>query len=186
MRIVPHHSPMHLRLDWKTFVTREWTMPRPDRDLTITNKTDVICQERFSYNQIVSCIPGKKPDGWVPIPGKPMFSGHLPQYELQDNGSGKAYRSIVHLRRDKILSFLRVARWEWIDSVLVTRYEDLLEHGTASMLKTISKRTGLVPNCDASPRQKKGQRALEKDFVRWMKKNVDWKVEELIGYQQPR
>ena len=167
-------------------------MPRSDRDLSLIREMpdgeaglgQYNCQERFNFSQIVSCIPGRKPEGWSPVPSKPMFSGHQPQYELRNDGSGEPYTSIVELRSDKIINFLGVAEWHWIDAVLSMQYEDLLKQGTEILIKEIQRRTGVEPRFLPTPPQTRMTRTLNYEFATWMKKHVNWDVEALIGYDK--
>ena len=63
MRGVPHHSSNHLNLNWKDFVTKEWTMPRLKRDLEIEDKETVVCSiPGFKYHEINSCMKGTRAD----------------------------------------------------------------------------------------------------------------------------
>jgi len=104
MRKVPHHAPLHYKLEWEQFVKTPWTMPRLPSDLeerkTQKNAKDVECQEYFHYDQIISCREKPYPEGYfnktVPM------SGDKPQYELRNDGSGRPYASILEMRSDKI------------------------------------------------------------------------------------
>ena len=62
MRLRPHNMPMHMNQDWYTFVTTAWTMPQPDRDLNMSNKTGSVCQSDFEYHQVISCVKGTVPN----------------------------------------------------------------------------------------------------------------------------
>ena len=184
MRRVPHHSPLHLNLEWQEFVTKPWTMPRPERDLKYQNETGPVCQQQFHYNEIISCVPGEKPEGWVPEKGVTFFSGHQPQYELKVDGSGEPYASIIDLRRDKILNFVSVAEWDWVSKVMIIRYEDLLQKGTADFVRQIEEITGVKATCPGTLPQDRAQRELDSDYIQWMNANVDWEVEGMIGYSK--
>eukprot|EP00586_Coscinodiscus_wailesii_P014063 CAMPEP_0172505320 /NCGR_PEP_ID=MMETSP1066-20121228/185476_1 /TAXON_ID=671091 /ORGANISM="Coscinodiscus wailesii, Strain CCMP2513" /LENGTH=208 /DNA_ID=CAMNT_0013281885 /DNA_START=65 /DNA_END=687 /DNA_ORIENTATION=- len=100
----PHHAPNHFHLDWKKFVNKPWTMPRVGSDLNIPKTEGLICQEKFRYNEVVSCIKHPLPDEHYTW--NTTYSERYPLYELKNDGSGQPYESIVDLRRDKILNFL--------------------------------------------------------------------------------
>mmetsp|Transcript_54367 Transcript_54367/g.80649 ORF Transcript_54367/g.80649 Transcript_54367/m.80649 type:complete len:536 (+) Transcript_54367:114-1721(+) len=193
MRNVPHHSPQHLHLDWETFVTTPWTMKRLANDTGILKKAPknefgqpdtkkIKCQEWFNYDQINSCMVRPYPDGT--FTKKPPYSGHQPQYEMRDDGSGRPYSSIVDLRAAKIRNFLKIESWDWIEDFTVVRYEDLLARGTEWMIEHIEEVTGIPrkEGCKTYPAQDRKKRALKKSFIKWMTDHVDWEAEKLIGY----
>mmetsp|Transcript_24034 Transcript_24034/g.36071 ORF Transcript_24034/g.36071 Transcript_24034/m.36071 type:complete len:380 (-) Transcript_24034:945-2084(-) len=184
MRKVPHHSPLHVRLSWKDFVTKPWTMPRPLRDIQVKDKSGPMCYEKFHYHQLISCIRGHRNDTDYkpPSDGRGDFSGHQPIYELRDDGSGEPYASIVELRADKIRNFLNTIEFSWVKDLITVRYEDLLNNGTEALLKQIEHATGEKAACAPSPSQERRKRRIDLNFERWITKNTDWSAEELIGY----
>eukprot|EP00590_Aulacoseira_subarctica_P010660 CAMPEP_0172417098 /NCGR_PEP_ID=MMETSP1064-20121228/3603_1 /TAXON_ID=202472 /ORGANISM="Aulacoseira subarctica , Strain CCAP 1002/5" /LENGTH=341 /DNA_ID=CAMNT_0013155199 /DNA_START=94 /DNA_END=1119 /DNA_ORIENTATION=+ len=185
MRRVPHHSPLHYKLAWEDFVKTPWTMPRLPSEIKLkedqpagTTTSDIMCQEFFNYDQINSCQ--LKPHG------EDFFadmSGHEPQYELRNDGSGRPYGSIIDLRSDKIKNHLSVAQWDWVQDYFQVRYEDLLQNGTDYMVKHVEMITGVKANCSPSPPQIRKKRKMINSYVSWMTKHVDWETEELIGYK---
>ena len=185
MRKVPHHAPLHYKLEWEQFVKTPWTMPRLPSDLeerkTQKNAKDVECQEYFHYDQIISCREKPYPEGYfnktVPM------SGDKPQYELRNDGSGRPYASILELRSDKIKNHLSVSEWDWIQDFFQVRYEDLLKKGTEYMIQHVSEITGVEPKCNPSPPQNRETRPLTNSYIRWMTKYVDWEAEALVGYK---
>jgi len=183
MRKKPHHAPMHLHLDWKTFVTKQWTMPRVGKDLEMVNQTGRICQQEFYFHEVVSCNDRPYPDGHFKDK-KPGYSGHQPFYEMKNDGSGKPYDNILDLRRDKIINFLEVANWTWVEKFWILRYEDLLKTGTANLIKQIENLTGVKARCVPSSPQNRTQRSLQSDFLSYLNEHVDWNTEHLIGYKK--
>ena len=115
----------------------------------------------------------------------------LNKYELQYDGSGRAYSSIIDLRRDKIINHLSVANFVGTRAFLPMRYEDLNANGTSVLLRSIEEAAGLKANCSAII-GKGGRRLKEKkitkhsklsaEFIDWMNEFVDWEVEGRIGY----
>ena len=181
----PHHSPLHVGLRWKKFVTKPWTMPRPERDLALKNSSGPVCQQNFHYNEIVSCVPGHKPANFTkPNKRFTFYSGHQPQYELMLNGDGEAYHSILQLRADKIVNFLNVSSWDYVSNVMVVQYERLVSQGTLGLVKQIEDLTGVSAACPPVPPQHRPIRRLNKNFVRWISDHADWSVENLIGYEK--
>jgi len=204
MRKTPHHAPMHLKKDWKTFVTTPWKVERPDRDIPYasnlgnalnpeTNQTmEPQCHERFYYNQIISCIEGSRNDtNWKNYHGcdpKKDFSCHKPIYELKHHidptqATGEAYESIIHLRRDKILNHVvEVRNFPWVVQVIPVQYEQLLAEGTESLIGKVEDITGVLRSCNAPGSQTRPKRLVDLDLKRWLNENANWTVEALIDY----
>jgi len=181
MRRVPHHSPLHYKLHWEDFVKTPWTMPRLPSEQKIkpkdVNAKSITCQEFFNYDQINSCQ--------IRPYGEEYFadmSGHEPQYELRNDGSGRPYGSILDLRSDKIKNHLSVVDWPWVQDFLMVRYEDLLQNGTEFMIKHIESVTGVQAQCNPAPPQTRKKRKLLKSYISWMTNYTDWETEALIGY----
>eukprot|EP01082_Thalassiosira_pseudonana_P011470 g9784.t1 g9784 contig4:571355-572336(+) len=88
-KAVPHHAPRHIDLPWEEFVTREWTMERLWKDEAwrneqfANNNTGRICQEKFHYHEIVSCLTRPYPEGYWGDHRKHRFSQHQPFYEMR-------------------------------------------------------------------------------------------------------
>ena len=99
------------------------------------------------------------------------------------DGSGRAYPSIVDLRRDKILNFLTLESMKGVKSFHHYQYEHLNRYGTDSMLKTLEEATGKKAKCEAY--QGTGvtkHKRVDRKYLDWMDKNVDWEAEAKIGY----
>jgi hypothetical protein len=182
MRRVPHHSPLHYKLHWEDFVKTPWTMPRLPSEVKLKSKDafakDIACQEFFNYDQINSCQ--------LRPYGEEFFadmSGHEPQYELRNDGSGRPYGSILDLRSDKIKNHLSVAEWDWVQDFFQVHYEDLLQNGTEFMIKRIESITGVKAQCNPSPPQTRKKRKLAASYISWMTNYTDWETEALIGYK---
>jgi hypothetical protein len=157
-------------------------MPRLPSEKEIKPKDvaakSIPCQEFFNYDQINSCQ--------IRPYGEKYFadmSGHEPQYELRNDGSGRPYGSILDLRSDKIKNHLSVADWPWVQDYLMVRYEDLLQNGTEFMIKHIESVTGVQAQCNPAPPQIRKRRKLLKSYISWMTNYTDWDTEALIGYR---
>ena len=189
MRNVPHHSPYHLKLGWEEFVTKPWTMKRPKRDKKHKGSDGNVCYEKFRYDQLISCVEGSYKDEeykkWLKNTGFTSdsdFSGHKPIYELKQDGSGKPFESILEMRAAKIQNFLSVKEWDWVQDSIPVQYEKLLADGTDFLLTQIEEKLQIKRSCKAVPPQTRKRRPLSLDYVQWMKDNVDWESESLIGY----
>lgn len=175
MRRVPHHSPLHNNLQWKEFVTTPWTMPRFGRDLNIVNHTnssgsDRICEQAFYYNQVVPCLDNS-----------PVGEMH-PLYE-HDPVSGRPYRSILDLRRDKILNFVSIEHYDGVVFFDTWKYEDVVEQGSAQLVKQLEEVMGVTATCQPRAVEVSKKPQLDLDYLEWMKQHVDWDTSEaMIGY----
>ena len=116
-------------------------------------------------------------------------------YELQWDGSGRAYSSIIDLRRDKIINHLSVADYVGTRALLPMRYEDLNANGTSVLLQSIEEVAGVKARCSAitgkgGRRRRLNAKPITKhsklpdDFIDWMNKFVDWEIESRIGYHK--
>ena len=182
MMAKPHHAPLHLHLDWKEFVEKPWTMQRHQRDLDLVDKMGTKCQYKYAYNEIVPCLEGTKEDYNIT---KPRFSNQKPQYELKADGSGDFYESIIDLRRDKILNFVRdVPDFPFVKEYILVNYEDLVHRGNKFLIEKVEALTGTKASCHPTPSQERKKRTVEKEFVRWMNSHVDWDVERLVNYRK--
>jgi hypothetical protein len=178
-------------------------MKRPKRDepyknnlfTTLNETTDEpvwpLCFEKFYYNQIISCIEGSRNDtsyeSYGCNPDKD-FSCHKPNYELKHNIdmnklTGEAYNSIIDLRRDKIINFVKeVKEFPWVVDVIDVQYEKLLSDGTEFLLKKIEDIAGVKRQCEATSKQTRKKREISPSMMQWLNENVDWEIEGLIGY----
>lgn len=184
MRKTPHHASNHLWLDWKQFVTRPWTTERVGGDLLLAHETGRICQEGFRYNEVVSCLKHPLPrEHWE---GKNhSYSQRQPFYELQNDGSGKPYKSLVDLRAAKIKNFLSTAEYDNVSALWILRYEDLIKEGTARLIQKLEVVTGQGAHCTPFKAQgDRHRRQLDMRMIKWLMKHVDWDAEALIGYHQ--
>lgn len=178
-------------------------MKRPERDepyknnlFTTKNETTnepvaPLCFEKFYYNQIISCIEGSRNDTSYETYGcdpDKDFSCHKPNYELKHNIdmtklTGKAYGSIIDLRRDKIINFVKeIKEFPWIVDVIDVQYEKLLNDGTEFLLSKIENITGVKRHCKATPKQIRKKREINPEMIQWLNDHVDWEAEGLIGY----
>ena len=79
----PHHATDHQRLPWKEFVTKEWTMKRLPKDEEYKRQQDAlgngdgrICQEKFRYHEVKSCLTRPYPEGHFGPHNPNYFSNH--------------------------------------------------------------------------------------------------------------
>lgn len=179
----PHHSPNHLRLPMEEFLTSPWTMERPERDLMFSKIEGPVCQLGYAYNEVIPCLRTKH--DFVERQGKgPNYSARDPQYELRQDGSGKPFNSILDLREAKIENIMSIESWDWVASLEVLRYEDLLTHGTESFLKYVEEITGTKMQCTPSPAapERLSSYKLEPKIKNLIDKTLDWDIEGMIGY----
>lgn len=181
MRKVPHHSPSHIGLKWKDFLTKEWTTPRIGSDLNMTKKQmkNAICQESFPYNEIISC-------NLEPLPKesytKIRYSEHQPFYELKSDGT--PYKNIMEMRAAKIRNFMTVRDYVGVADFWAIQYEYLLMNGTDYLISKLEEWTGVKRQCQVYPTQNRRKRPFQRDFAEFVNKNLDWSAEGLIGYTQ--
>ena len=202
MRVEPHHSPYHLKwikpyepdvwvkkltkpLGWKEFLIKPWVGKRGKADQFIRENNgiaNVTCLDLYRYDEIKPC---SEEDSQI-INGLANT-----KYENQHDGSGRAYPSILDLRRAKIINHLSVANFRGTRAFLPFRFEDLNMNGTASLLKSVEEATGLEAKCNATmgkahrhlaPKKITKHEPLPPEFIQWMNKYVDWEIENRIGY----
>lgn len=172
MRANPTSAPLHMNLKWKDFVTKPWTMPRYGRDLNAANTT--FCHQGFSYLESIPCIERDK------LPNTDIH----PKYELRHDGSGKAYDSLVDLRSDKIVNFLEVGDYPGIEDYTMLRFEDLIEKGSADLIKHFEQVLGVKSNCKPTKAKPLKRKTFEPEYIEWIQENVNWNVEQLVGYSR--
>lgn len=195
MEHVPHHSPAHLRTlrnasvhstsadnDWRTFLTKAWTMPRVGSDLLIHNET-ALCQEDFLYRDIVSCDLEPLPRSYYNHTLR--YSEHQPFYEMRNDGSGEPYANILEMRTDKIRNHLSVVDYEGVADLWVVQYEYLLSRGTDYLLSRIEDWTGVKRQCrpkEPQNRRPKQSRVVSREFAAHIRRHLNWTVEGWIGF----
>lgn len=185
MRGKPYHSPNHFDLDWKGFVTTPWTMARGTADrllLASGAHRNATCMHRFSFEEVVPCSPSDRNMYNATYRGRKV--GII--YELRHDGAGTPYESVAGLRRDKIANFLDVARFRGVATLAPVQFEFLVSRGTRALIGEIEDLTGVRARCDQVPPQPLRVKNLDPEFVEWVTANVDWEVEELVGYTQRR
>jgi hypothetical protein len=167
-------------------VTKPWRGPRKINDYHLLKKSGGYeevnkemkntCIANYTWNEVIPCVE----EDFTLIEGYARY-----MYELLHDGSGRAYSSIVDLRREKILNFLTMEKMMGVKSFHPTRYEDLYKSGTADLLEMLERETGKKAKCEAI--EGKGvvkHKDVPKAFVAWMNKYADWEVERLIGYSK--
>jgi len=182
MRRRPYHSPNHFNLDWKRFVTTPWTMPRGRADqllLATGSRANATCMHRFSFAEVVPCSPEDRHMRNATYRGKTV--GVV--YEMRHDRSGLPYESIVGLRRDKIQNFLDVAHFRRVAALLPVQFEFLVSRGTSELISEIEDIVGLRARCARVPPQPPRVKYLEAEFIDWVTANVDWEVENSVGYE---
>ena len=198
MRVLPHHSHNHIimhqeidpnkywkkqgsPLGWKEFVTKPWIgeTKRGPSDINITNtpgdKESFVCNNAYSFVEVSPCSPDDQE-----IKG---LGQHM--YELQHDGSERAYSSVIDLRKDKIINHLSVADFLGTRAFLPVRYEDMKTNGTSTLLRWVEEATGLKANCTATIgnlAKITNHSKISDEFIEWMNEFVDWEVESRIGY----
>ena len=164
----PHHSSAHFGLDWKTFVTKPWTLPdAPALTPEDLNATKPPCVLDNWPHQVVPCHDLQD-------------RGVLVYYE-QNPQSGSVYPSLVDMRRDKLLHHLSMDRFLNISELIVVRLEDM-EEDTGLLLAQIEQALGVEAQCEPTRQQQKPAAPLDEELVEWITEHVDWKVERLLGY----
>jgi hypothetical protein len=186
MRIAPEFSPNHTKrhseyghmvpLDFEDFVSRPWTMERPEQDFPLANNTKGrICQERFRFNEIVSCAA----KGSVVGTDNPM-------YEMQQDGSGSPFASIMDLRASKLRNHYNVKDWTDVKKFDIVPYE-LAGQLFKDLVKDIQQFTEWQLSCtgDVLPPSKDRSASMTRSFVDYITKNADWEAEGLIATYKP-
>jgi hypothetical protein len=92
----------------------------------------------------------------------------------------------MEMRTAKIQNFLSVENYDGIAELWVVQYEYLLAKGTQDLLDRIQKITGIKPNCKVNEpqvRARKSTRIVEPEFAKFVRENMNWEVEGLVGYK---
>ena len=195
MRSDPINAPAHKNLEWTDFVTRRWERRRSNMDENLDDTVVAVCSFGFSYNEIIPCMTQRDPN-----------TDSFPLYELRTDGT--SYANLLELREDKIKNFLSTANFAAVVDHIPIRYEDLVWDddytddasyltlpfpGIAGLLEKIRDQTKLIPDINAgwildedgifrAEKLGVGVSGLDPYFVQWMEDNVDWDVEDLVGY----
>ena len=182
----PHHAHNHMNLSWREFVTKPWEGPRGiDDKLSISTAGGIekvikekksTCIANYTWNEVIPCSY----EDSVKIEGVAKY-----MYELNHDGSGRAYPSIVDLRREKIMNFLSMPSFRGVKEFYPMQYEDLNRFGTSSLLKTLEKATGKKAKCEPFPATGTiKHKIVDPAFIDWMNRYVDWQAEGMIGYEK--
>lgn len=164
-------------IDWKTFVTRPWTMPRPSLDYNTTGIRGIeerYCQSRFRFQEVVPCMLSDRqmqkekmkiesryvllnegfirpfPDIWNTEQFEPPHAKtgqQSPLYEMKRNKPGEPYASIIDMRRDKLLNHMSVQDWEWVKGFTLAPIEQM---GNKVFVGSFLNEISLVVGIDAT------------------------------------
>ncbi|KAL7501207.1 hypothetical protein ACHAWT_011139 [Skeletonema menzelii] len=182
MQKKPYHALDHHNLSWERFVTTPWGIGRGEKDRELIEygeTTNATCVHRFDFKEVVPCTIEDRND-WRN--GTHSYTNRGLMYELDHDGSGNRYGSIVNLRRDKIENFLSVRNYPAVAALYPVQYEYLVSRGTADLIYAIENVTGVHPQCKPSTPREFVPKQLDAQFIKWMNDNVDWEVENMIGY----
>uniref|UniRef100_A0A7S2KRW7 Sulfotransferase domain-containing protein n=1 Tax=Leptocylindrus danicus TaxID=163516 RepID=A0A7S2KRW7_9STRA len=207
MRLVPHDQPEHMDLEWKEFVTKVWTMPRPERDTLIEDKSGKICQYMYEYNDVIPCtldpevekkrlqknalkalLGGERTGNTftsihsktVPKAGK---GTRTPAYEMRYGGDGEPYESLVDMRKDKILNHFSVKEYPWVVDFFPVQFESLVKGGAWKFLREVEEIVGTTATCSDLPLPKSLEAPnIPKEMIEWITDRVDWETEAMVGY----
>lgn len=183
MRLSPEYAPNHtathseyghlVPLEWTEFVSRPWTIQRPERDLPLQNNTKGrICQMGFRYNQIVSCVE------------RPLAGTDNPMYELQQE-DGSPFPSIMELRSAKLQNHHSVQNWTSVKKFITLPYEQVGK-SFKELVLDIQQMTEWQLSCtgDVLPPSKDRSTDMTRPFVEYVTKHADWMgAERLVPYQ---
>jgi hypothetical protein len=193
MRRSPDYSPNHVAkhpegghlipLDWNEFLTRPWTMPRPERDIKFWEQISKLeldgevesieCQMRFHYSKVVSCVRHG-----VGGPDNPI-------YELRiDKDDESPYESIIDLRAAKIRNHQNVIGWKRVRKVITSQYERVGED-MKKILQEIVQITGWEIACtgEVLPPSLDRLNDMPVEFVEYVTQHADWDAEGLVSYE---
>jgi len=185
----PHHYPSHRRIgSWMSFVTKPLMMARtavdnamPEEDRFASSATPAKCIEGFTWNEVNPCHA----DNYLNKKDDLDF----PMYELNHRQKdGTPYFRITDLRADKIKNFMVVKDYQRVKYFRPFQYEAMVAGGEATnqLIRELEEATGLKAACaplHESPIEQK-ETKFDKEFVEWMKQNVDWEAEGLVGYRK--
>jgi len=171
LRHIPYHMPLHRDLDWHTFVTKPYTMPRFGLDLEADPKDPCVGADNYTWPEIIPCHQDHY-----------MGQREFPIYELNHDKSGTPYPSVIDLRADKIKNFLEVKDYERVKFFRAVRYEAMVQGGTEWLIREIEQATGLTADCTPFPPAPLRMRGLDDDYLDWIRGHMDWETEKLIGY----
>lgn len=191
----PYHSPFHVKgfngtqvipMDWNDFVSQPWTMPRlPGWEARTIESDDTVCQEYFRHHEVIPCEYNQS-SGLI---AESIYRGFSPLYELQRDGSGRPFSSIIDLRTEKLVNFvLEIPLLTNIGGFLVVRYEDILRKGTTFVLEKIQQMLKLpneaMTRCRPTPPQPDllKARQVDDEFRKYVLDHIDPKVEKLLDY----
>ena len=111
------------------------------------------------------------------------FDTHNPIYEHNPT-DGRPFENLLQLRAFKVMNYLRLPeRWE-MAAIGFIQYDSLLGNNLEALTDEIGKTLGSHKVCSSNQHFEKGPYNLTDDFVNWITKSVQWKIESLIGYHR--
>ena len=135
-----------------------------------------------SILRIARCVPTPNPENLRCVSHSPP--AFIPSiFFLSDDGSGQPHDNILQLRSSKIRNFLSVKQFSNVKTFFPIRFEDMVRNGTHTLIRKLEKELNVQAKCQpikGEPR--KGVRPMSDEYIKYMKRHVDWKTEELIGY----
>eukprot|EP00542_Grammatophora_oceanica_P001347 CAMPEP_0194069678 /NCGR_PEP_ID=MMETSP0009_2-20130614/87774_1 /TAXON_ID=210454 /ORGANISM="Grammatophora oceanica, Strain CCMP 410" /LENGTH=266 /DNA_ID=CAMNT_0038722889 /DNA_START=42 /DNA_END=843 /DNA_ORIENTATION=- len=153
----------------------------PEEDRFASSATPAKCIEGFTWNEVNPCHA----DNYLNKKDDLDF----PMYELNHRQKdGTPYFRITDLRADKIKNFMVVKDYQRVKYFRPFQYEAMVAGGEATnqLIRELEEATGLKAACaplHESPIEQK-ETKFDKEFVEWMKQNVDWEAEGLVGYRK--
>jgi hypothetical protein len=204
MRQNPINAPAHVNMQWSDFVSAPWERTRSHLDSVVLDTSVERCSFGFSFHEIIPCHTQRDTDS----ADFPLYELRHPSTGGFDATIDRAYSNLLDLRADKIQNFLSTARYPGVVHLIKLRYEDLVWDsasytddasyltlpfpGIAGLLESIRDHTTLTPDVSAGwildengffkAEPLNVGMDLDKDYVNWMEKHINWNVEALVGY----
>jgi hypothetical protein len=182
MRKKPYHSPNHFDLNWKTFLTRPWGMERGPADKKLIEDGlahNTTCMHRFPFENIIPC---SKLDRNMYKNAKQNGKKIGVNYELNQDGSGSPYASILQLRSYKIQNFLSLSGFYAVHSFYPVQFEFMVSHGTSELINELEKVTGFKAKCQRQVPRPIREKEYDPIYLQWVNEHLDWETEKLVGY----
>lgn len=198
---------------FQSFLTKEWGLDRQrfkklvKDDLKImefyenadANQTKgkaihmETCYEHFHFYDLIPCSyqDRVRTQSLVSMSGddeeEDGDSGAVYEMKMDHNKKRlEPYRSIMELRRDKMIHFyIEVSKFASVSHFIPVKFEDMVINGTALLIKEIEKKMGVTSKCvpeKLSVKTKIDKR--QRIFTNMVNEGVDWSAEALMGYER--